>query len=112
AVAAGVRRIAALTGEAARRHLDEQDKRLKAAAATLKISPADVPARVETLLGERKKLEKDLAEARKKLALGGGTAVADAPGANETVAGVGFLGKAVSGVAPKDLKPLADAGKK
>ncbi|MDG4881280.1 alanine--tRNA ligase [Mesorhizobium sp. WSM4884] len=112
AVAAGVRRIEALTGEAARKHLDEQDKRLKAAAATLKISPADVPARVETLLEERKKLEKDLAEARKKLALGAGTAVSDAPPTNETVAGVGFLGKAVSGVAPKDLKPLADAGKK
>ncbi|TGS24422.1 alanine--tRNA ligase, partial [bacterium M00.F.Ca.ET.180.01.1.1] len=43
AVAAGVRRIEALTGEAARKHLDEQDKRLKAAAATLKIAPADVP---------------------------------------------------------------------
>ncbi|AZO30029.1 alanine--tRNA ligase [Mesorhizobium sp. M1B.F.Ca.ET.045.04.1.1] len=112
AVAAGVRRIEALTGEAARRHLDEQDKRLKAAAATLKISPADVPARVEVLLDERKKLEKELSEARKKLALGAGTAVSDAPPTNETVAGVGFLGKAVSGVAPKDLKPLADAGKK
>ncbi|MDX8448855.1 alanine--tRNA ligase [Mesorhizobium captivum] len=112
AVAAGVRRIEALTGEAARRHLDEQDKRLKAAAATLKISPVDVPARVEALLDERKKLEKELSEARKKLALGAGTAVSDAPPTNETVAGVGFLGKAVSGVAPKDLKPLADAGKK
>ncbi|CDX39512.1 alanyl-tRNA synthetase [Mesorhizobium sp. ORS 3359] len=112
AVAAGVRRIEALTGEAARKHLDEQDKRLKAAAATLKISPADVPLRVEALLEERKKLEKELTEARKRLALGGGSAVADAPAANETVAGVGFLGKAVSGVAPKDLKPLADAGKK
>lgn len=112
AVAAGVRRIEALTGEAARRHLDEQDKRLKAAAAALKISPADVPSRVEALLEERKKLEKELTEARKKLALGGGSAAADAPAANETVAGVGFLGKAVSGVAPKDLKPLADAGKK
>ncbi|MBZ9850528.1 alanine--tRNA ligase [Mesorhizobium sp. CA14] len=112
AVAAGVRRIEALTGEAARKHLDEQDRRLKAAAATLKISPADVPSRVEALLEERKKLEKELTEARKKLALGSGSAVADAPAANETVAGVGFLGKAVSGVAPKDLKPLADAGKK
>jgi len=112
AVAAGVRRIEALTGEAARKHLDEQDRRLKAAAATLKIAPADVPSRVEALLEERKKLEKELTEARKKLALGGGSAVADAPAANETVAGVGFLGKAVSGVAPKDLKPLADAGKK
>lgn len=111
AVAAGVRRIEALTGEAARRHLDEQDRRLKAIASTLKISPADVPARVEVLLEERKKLEKELTEARKKLALGGGAA-AGAPAENETIAGVGFLGKAVSGVAPKDLKPLADAGKK
>ncbi|TGQ73089.1 MAG: alanine--tRNA ligase [Mesorhizobium sp.] len=110
AVAAGVRRIEALTGEAARRHLDEQDRRLKATAATLKISPADVPARVETLLEERKKLEKELSEARKKLALGGGSA-AGAASENETVAGVGFLGKSVSGVSPKDLKPLADAGK-
>ncbi|CCV13327.1 alanine--tRNA ligase [Mesorhizobium sp. STM 4661] len=111
AVAAGVRRIEALTGEAARKHLDEQDRRLKATAAALKISPADVPARVEALLDERKKLEKELTEARKKLALGGGAA-AGAPAENETVAGVGFLGKAVSGVSPKDLKPLADAGKK
>ncbi|RUV58127.1 alanine--tRNA ligase [Mesorhizobium sp. M5C.F.Ca.IN.020.29.1.1] len=111
AVAAGVRRIEALTGEAARKHLDEQDRRLKAVAATLKISPADVPARVEALLDERKKLEKDLTEARKKLALGD-RSPAGVPAENETIAGVGFLGKAVSGVAPKDLKPLADAGKK
>ncbi|MER8529237.1 alanine--tRNA ligase [Mesorhizobium sp. M0814] len=111
AVAAGVRRIEALTGEAARKHLDEQDKRLKAAAAALKISPADVPARVEALLDERKKLEKELIEARKKLALGD-RSPAGVPAENETIAGVGFLGKAVSGVSPKDLKPLADAGKK
>ncbi|RVD42798.1 alanine--tRNA ligase, partial [Mesorhizobium sp. M4B.F.Ca.ET.019.03.1.1] len=111
AVAAGVRRIEALTGEAARKHLDEQDKRLKAIASTLKIAPADVAARVETLLEERKKLEKELSEARKKLALGD-RSPAGVPAENETIAGVGFLGKAVSGVSPKDLKPLADAGKK
>lgn len=111
AVAAGVRRIEALTGEAARKHLDEQDKRLKAAAAALRISAADVPARVEALLDERKKLEKELTEARKKLALGDRSPVG-VPAENETIAGVGFLGKAVSGVSPKDLKPLADAGKK
>ncbi|KQZ15771.1 alanine--tRNA ligase [Mesorhizobium sp. Root554] len=111
AVAAGVRRIEALTGEAARKHLDEQERRLKATAAVLKVSPADVPSRVEALLDERKKLEKELADARKKLALGGGSA-AGTPGGNETIAGVGFLGKAVSGVSPKDLKPLADEGKK
>ncbi|HHZ07614.1 MAG TPA: alanine--tRNA ligase [Rhizobiales bacterium] len=109
AVAAGVRRIEALTGEAARRHLDEQERRLKAAAAALKVAPGDVPARVEALLEERRKLERELAEARKKLALGG--AAGGGPAA-ETVAGVGFLGKSVTGVSPKDLKPLADEGKK
>ncbi len=112
AVAAGVRRIEALTGEAARKHLDEQDRRLKTVAAALKIAPADVPARVEALIEERKKLEKELSDARKKLALGGGERSSDNGAAeNETVAGVGFLGKSVSGVAPKDLKSLADAGK-
>ena len=112
AVAAGVRRIEALTGEAARKHLDEQDRRLKTVAATLKVAPADVPARVEALIDERKKLERELSDARKKLALGGGAPSGDDGAAeNETVAGVGFLGKSVTGVAPKDLKSLADAGK-
>jgi alanyl-tRNA synthetase len=111
AVAAGVRRLEALTGDAARRHLDEQDKRLKAAAAALKVAPADVVSRLETILDERKKLERELADARKKLALGGGSA-AGGGDEGETVGGVGFLGRVVSGVAAKDLKPLADEGKK
>ncbi|MBX3582533.1 MAG: alanine--tRNA ligase [Rhizobiaceae bacterium] len=112
AVAAGVRRIEALTGEAARRYLDEQERRLKTVAATLKVAPGDVPARVEALLDERKKLERELADARKKLALGGGAAGGTGPAdEKEVVGGVGFLGKTVTGVAPKDLKSLADAGK-
>ncbi|WP_274629599.1 alanine--tRNA ligase [Arvimicrobium flavum] len=111
AVAAGVRRIEALTGEAARRHLDEQDRRLKAVASALKVGPGEVLARVEALVDERKKLERELADARKKLALGGGSS-GGAESAGETVAGIGFLGKSVSGVAPKDLKGLADEGKK
>ena len=111
AVAAGVRRIEALTGEAARRHLDEQERRLKAVASALKVAPADVPARVEALIDERRKLEKELVEARKRLALGGGNASSPAEAA-ETVAGTGFIGRTVSGVSPKDLKPLADEGKK
>ncbi len=111
AVAAGVRRIEALTGAAARQHLDEQDKRLKAVAAALKVAPADAVLRLEAVLDERKKLERELAEARKKLAFGGGAAAADAP-EQENVNGVGFLGRVVSGVSPKDLKPMADEGKK
>ncbi|HEY4193176.1 MAG TPA: DHHA1 domain-containing protein, partial [Mesorhizobium sp.] len=64
----------------------------------------------DALLDERKRLERELNEARKKLALGGGSST-DSVGESETVAGVGFMGKAVSGISPKDLKPLADAGK-
>ncbi|MCO6052144.1 alanine--tRNA ligase [Mesorhizobium sp. RP14(2022)] len=109
AVSAGVRRIEALTGDAARRYLDEQDRRLKATASALKVAPADVPARVEALVEERRKLERELSEARRQLALGGGTK-SDGDAA-EKVNGVGFLGKVVSGISPKDLKPLADSGK-
>ena len=111
AVAAGVRRLEALTGDAARRHLDEQDKRLKAAASALKVSPADVVSRLESVLDERKKLERELADARKKLALGSGSA-AGGGDERQDVGGVGFIGRVVSGVSPKDLKPLADEGKK
>jgi alanyl-tRNA synthetase len=111
AVAAGVRRIEALTGEAARKHLDEQERRLKAVAGILKVSPADALSRVEALVEERRKLEKELIDARKKLALGGGSGNGASGQEGEVVAGVGFLGRSVSGVSPKDLKPLADAGK-
>jgi alanyl-tRNA synthetase len=107
AVAAGVRRLEALTGEAARRHLDEQDRRLKTIASALKVSPADAAARVEALVEERRKLEKELADARKKLALGGRSGDGAGQGA-ETVNGIGFLGKVVNGVGARDLKPLAD----
>ncbi|WP_157015427.1 alanine--tRNA ligase [Mesorhizobium xinjiangense] len=111
AVSSGVRRIEALTGAAARHYLDEQEQRLKSAAATLKVAPAEVPARLESLLDERRRLERELAEAKKKLALGGGQA-GGAESSSETVAGVGFMGRVVEGVSPKDLKPLADEGKK
>ena len=108
AVAAGVRRIEALTGDAARHHLAEQDQRVKQISAALKTSPAEAVARLEAVLDERRKLERELTETRQKLALGGGAGSADT---SQTVAGTGFLGKIVNGVSPKDLKPLADAGK-
>jgi alanyl-tRNA synthetase len=109
AVAAGVRRMEALTGEAARRYLEEQDERVKAIAGALKSSPADALSRVAALIDERRKLERELTEARKQLALGG---AASGGAKSETINGVGFLGKVVSGVNPRDLKPLADDAKK
>jgi alanyl-tRNA synthetase len=110
AVAAGVRRLEALTGEAARRYLEEQDDRVKAIASALKASPADALSRVTALIDERRKLERELTEARKQLALGGGSAAGGAQ--SETVNGIFFIGKVVNGVNPRDLKPLADDAKK
>ena len=110
AVAAGVRRMEALTGETARLYLEEQDERVKAIASALKTTPAEALDRVNALMDERKKLERELSEARKKLALGGGSS--EGGSAVEAVNGVNFLGKVVTGVSPRDLNPQADAGKK
>jgi len=108
AVSAGVRRIEALTGEAARQHLSEQDEKLKQVASLLKVQPGEVPSRIEALMDERKKLERELTEARKKLALGGSSAGGDE---SRDIGGVKYLGKVVTGVLPKDLKGLVDAAK-
>jgi alanine--tRNA ligase len=109
AVGAGVRRIEALTGEAARAYLSEQDERVKALAASLKVQPGEVVGRVEALVEERKKLERELADAKRKLAMGGGQAGAGTEATD--IGGVSFIGKILTGVDPKDLKALADDGK-
>ncbi len=112
AVAAGVRRIEALTGQAARKHLAEQEKRLKAVAMALKSRPEEAAERVQGLVEERRRLERDLADARKKLAMGGGDAGDGADGTHiADVGGIKFFRLAVSDVGMNDLKALADEGK-
>jgi alanyl-tRNA synthetase len=109
-VAAGVRRIEALTGMAARRHLAQQEKRLKAVALALKVNADEAAERVASLVEERRKLERELADARKKLALGGGGGGAAANPVIE-VGGTKLYRMAVSGLEMNDLKALADQGK-
>ncbi len=109
-IAAGVRRIEALTGESARRWLLDQAAVAKDLAEQFKVPVVEVPARIEALVADRRKLERELAEARQKLALGGGGAGA-AP-AVETVAGVRFDGRVIEGVNPKDMRPLVDEARK
>jgi len=111
AVSAGVRRIEALTGEAARQWLSQRDARLREAAAALKSSPDEVPARVVTLVEERKRLERELADAKKALAMGGGTDKSDATGLEE-VNGYKFIGQVVEGLNPRDLRASVDDMKK
>ena len=110
AVSAGVRRIEVVTGEAARQYLNDQAAMARRAADTLKTTPDDLPSRIEALVLERKKLERELAEAKKALALGGGAGASDDP--VRDIAGVKFSGKVVDGVAPKDLRGLVDEAKK
>jgi alanyl-tRNA synthetase len=109
AVSSGIRRIEALTGEAARTYLTEQEDRLKATAAALKVRPDEVAARVATLVEERRRLERELADAKRTLALGGG---GKAEAAAEQVAGVGFLGQVIEGLDAKNLRGLIDDAKK
>ncbi|MBN8917351.1 MAG: alanine--tRNA ligase [Rhizobiales bacterium] len=109
AVASGVRRIEALTARAARKHLNGASAALIATASTLKAPVAEVEARVAALVEERRKLERELAETRKKLAMGGNQGSGDAV---RTIGDIKLLARQVEGIEIKDLKGLVDEGKK
>ncbi len=114
ASASGVRRIEALTADAARGYLAEAETRLKEAAAALHVRPEDVVARVKALVEERKQLERQLADAKKQIALGGPVGPGDAAAASgiKTVGKVKLIARTVQGLNPKDLRGLIDDGKK
>ncbi|HEX7692957.1 MAG TPA: alanine--tRNA ligase, partial [Sphingomonas sp.] len=109
AVSSGVRRVEALTGEAARAYLASRDEKLRETAAVLKATPDEVPARVAALVEERRRLERELAEAKKALALGGGAGAA--PAGPEQVNGVNFVGQVVEGLEAKGLRGAVDETK-
>jgi alanyl-tRNA synthetase len=111
AVSAGVRRIEALTGEAARQWLNARDARLREAATTLKAAPDDVPARIAALVDDRRRLERELADAKKALAMGGGTAKSEGP-AIQDVGGHKFIGQVIEGFDSKGLRAAVDDMKK
>jgi alanyl-tRNA synthetase len=102
-VSAGVRRIEAVVGEAALAAVAENDRRLGDAAAALRANISEVAERVAALVEDRRKLEREISELRKKLATGGGAAEA------ETIAGVPFTAKNLGDVPPRDLKGIAEA---
>jgi alanyl-tRNA synthetase len=110
-VAAGVRRLEALTGEGARKAANNAVQLAKAASSELKVSLEDLPARIASLLDDRKKLERDLSEARKRLAMGGGGKATGDDGVR-SIGDIKLLSRAVSGIDLKDLRSLADEGKK
>ncbi len=111
ASSAGVRRMEALVGEAARHYLGEQDRRVLAAASALKVAPHDVLSRIDVLLDERRKMERELGDAKRQLAMGGGNAAGASPDFKE-INGIKVMARVLKGVAVNDLKPMADEAKK
>jgi len=102
AVAAGIRRVEAVTGEAARKYLEQQAGFTRDVADMLKAKPEDIAERIGILLSERKKLEKELSNAKRQIALGGGGKAA----AIEEIGGVKFNGRVLHGVSGKDLRSM------
>jgi alanyl-tRNA synthetase len=110
AVAAGIRRIEALTSEGARRYLSGQAEIAREASAALRTNPADLRERVVQLADERKRMERELGEARRALALAG-PARSDASGDARDIGGIKAMLRVVDGVSAKDLKGLVDEAK-
>jgi alanyl-tRNA synthetase len=111
AVASGVRRIEALTARTARANANNLARFAKATASELRIPVDETPARVAALLDERKRLDRELSEAKKRLAMGGGGKADDADGMR-VVGDIKLMARAVEGIDLKDLRSLADEGKK
>ena len=114
-VSAGVRRIEALTATAARHNANNLVQLAKTAASELRVPLEDLPARVGALVEERKRLERDLSEAKKKLALSGGASAGERGEGSDgvrTIGDVKLIARAVEGIDLKDLRSLADDGKK
>jgi alanyl-tRNA synthetase len=110
-VASGVRRIEALTGQGARANANTLARLAKATASELRVPIEDAPGRIAALLDDRKRLERELTDAKKKLAMGGGGASDSADGVR-TVGDVKLMARSVEGIDLKDLRSLADEGKK
>jgi alanyl-tRNA synthetase len=102
-VSSGVRRIEAVTGAAAEALVIENERRLLEVAGALRASPAEVPDRVAALLEDRRRLEREVTDLRKKIATGA-TAQPD-----EDIAGIKFSGRNLGDIPPRDLKSLAEA---
>ncbi|HEY5828793.1 MAG TPA: alanine--tRNA ligase [Hyphomicrobiaceae bacterium] len=116
ASASGVRRIEALTAQGAHDYLAQQDQRVRELAGALRTKPEDVVERVKALLEERRQMERELANAKRQLALSGAAAgngaAANAESAVRTVGKVKLMARSVQGLNPKDLRGLIDDGKK
>ncbi len=112
AVGAGVRRIEAVTGRGAEEYVRQRDAQLQAVSGVLKARPEELAERIAALVEERRRLERELSEARRSLALSGGAAAGNGAASEKKVGGVSFIGRTLEGVPARDLKGMADEFKK
>ncbi|MCA1973248.1 MAG: alanine--tRNA ligase, partial [Caenispirillum sp.] len=111
AVGAGVRRIEAVTGIGALDYVRQHEAILAAASDAVKATPAEIPGRLAALLEDRKRLEREVSDLRKKIAMGGTAGAAAEPQVKQ-VNGIAFSGRVVEDVPAKDLKGMVDDIKK
>ncbi|MDB5497419.1 MAG: alanine--tRNA ligase, partial [Phenylobacterium sp.] len=111
-IAAGVRRIEALTGESARRWLLDQAAVSRALADQFKVPVSEVAGRVAALEAQRRQLEKELGDAKRQLAMGGGAGGGGPAAGPEEIGGVKVMARIMDGVGGKDLRPIAEEFKK
>ncbi len=100
AVSAGIRRIEALAGAAAIAAVEEANRLLAEAAATLKAQPAEIPVRISQLQEDKKRLERQLSDLQKKLVLSTATEF-------EMVGGLKLIARNVGEIPAKELRPIA-----
>ena len=111
-VSSGVRRIEALSGEAALKHFTERDRQVRDIANALKVSTEEAPARVRALVEERRAMERELADLRKRMAMVDASGGGGSDSGPEDVNGTAFVGRVLEGVSPKELKGLVDETKR
>ncbi|MDF3073992.1 MAG: alaS [Alphaproteobacteria bacterium] len=112
AVGAGVRRIEAVTGKGAEEYVRQRDAQLQAVSNVLKARPEELAERISALVEERRRLERELSEAKRALALSGGPTANNGAGSEKKIGGVSFIGRTLEGVPARDLKSMADEFKK
>lgn len=105
AVAAGIRRIEALTGMAAWDHLRAQRTGLQNLSVLLKVPPQDMVERLQGLIYEQRSLQNEMSELRRRLAISEGGETCNRP---QTVAGLKVVSRVLEDIPPRDMKPLAE----
>lgn len=108
AVAAGIRRVEAVTGIGALAYFNEQERIVQQSAEALRVNAGEVATRIAALVDDYKKIEKELSNVKRQALIGGSGGAQDA---GKKIGNVTFISRVMNNVEAKELKPIADAMK-